>query len=81
MAGFQPAQPFHCGLEFLFGRQGNRTGVAAFKADFTAWQAAKWVRYNWLPGFRIPFKDIVWAEVEAMEIPAAELSVNGGKPW
>jgi hypothetical protein len=31
-------------------------------------------------GFRIPFKDVVRAEVEALEILNAGFVINGGKP-
>ncbi len=74
------AQLFQGGLKLAFGRQGNGAGIAAFEADFAAGEAAKWMRYDRPAGLGIPFKDVVRAEVETLEVGAAGVRVNGGKP-
>jgi hypothetical protein len=38
------------------------------------------MRHKGPAGFGIPFKDVVRAEVKAIQIRAAGISVNGGKP-
>jgi hypothetical protein len=75
-----PTQFLEGGVEFAFGGQGNGAGVAAFQADFAAGETAKGMRHEWPAGFGVPFKDIVRAEVEALQVRAAEVRVNGGKP-
>ena len=75
-----PPQFLEGGLEFAFGGQGNGAGVAAFQADFAAGETAKGMRHEWSAGFAVPFKDVVRAEVEALQVRAAEVRVNGGKP-
>ena len=75
-----PAQLFQRELNLALGGQGKGAGVAAFQADFAAGEAAKGMRHNRLAGFGVPFKDVVGAEVEALQVCTAKIRVNGGKP-
>ena len=76
----RPTQFFQRDLNLAFGGQGNGAGVAAFEADFAAGEAAKWMRHDRPAGFAVPFKDVMRAEVEALEVRAAGVRVNRGKP-
>lgn len=74
------AQPFPRKLNLALGGQGNSAGGAAFDADFTAREAAKWMRHDGITRPGVPFKDIVRTEIEALKVRAAGVVVNGGKP-
>jgi hypothetical protein len=67
-------------MEFVWSGERNGTGVTTLQADFAAGEAAQGVGHARLPGFPIPFKDVVRAEVEALEILNAGFVINGGKP-
>jgi hypothetical protein len=77
---YRRAQLFQADLKFMFGRQGNSASVAAFEADFAAGETAKWMRHGRPAGFGVPFKDVVRAEVEALEVRTARFRVNRRKP-
>lgn len=80
MATSGPTELFQRELEFFFGGQGDRAGDATFQADFTPRQASKWMCHDGLARFGVPLKNIVRAEIEALEILPAEIGVNGRKP-
>ena len=64
----------------MFSGQGNGAGGAAFNANLAARQAAKWMCYKRLPGFVVPFKNVVRAEVEALKVGQAHVRVNPREP-
>ena len=74
------AQLFQCNLKLAFGRQGNGAEGATFKADLAAGEAAKRMGHERPAGFGIPFKDVVRAEVKALEVRATGIRINRGKP-
>ena len=67
-------------MEFVFGGQGNGTIIAAVEADLAAGQAAQGMRHHGPAGFWVPFKDVVRAKVEALQILAAGVVIDAGKP-
>jgi len=77
---FHPTQLFQSNLKLAFSRQGDSAGGAAIQADLAAGEAAKRVRHERPAGFGVPFKDVVRAEVEALEVRAADVRINRGKP-
>jgi hypothetical protein len=67
-------------VEFIWSGEGDGSGVATLQADFAAWKASQGVGHEGPAGFRIPFKHVVRAKVEALEILNAGFVINGGKP-
>jgi hypothetical protein len=68
-------------LKLKLCRQGNGAGAAHFQAHVAARETAKGMRHNRPPGFEIPIEDVVRTEIEALEVGAAGVGVNAGKPW
>jgi hypothetical protein len=73
-------QLFQSELKFFFGGQRDGARLATFQADFAPGETAKWMRHDRLARFGVPLKNVMRAEVEALEILAAEIGVNGRKP-
>jgi hypothetical protein len=67
-------------LELAFGGQGKGAGIAALEADFATRKAARGMGHERSAGFRVPFKDVVRAEVEALEVREADVVIDAGKP-
>jgi hypothetical protein len=74
------AKPSQRDLDLVFAWQGNGPSVANLEADFTAWQAAKWVSHDGPARLGVPLEDVVRAEVQALQICAAGVGVNRGEP-
>ena len=78
---FSSTKLVQCDLQFVLGREGYRAGVTTVEAYFAAGEATKRVRHDGLSGLGVPFKDIVRAEVEALQVCATRVRVDGREPW
>jgi hypothetical protein len=77
---FCPTHFFHQELKLQFGGQGDRGGIASLNTDLAAGEAAEGMGNERLSGFRVPLKDVLRTEIEALKIRAAEIGVNSRKP-
>ena len=64
----------------MLGWQRNGSGSAAFHADLATGKTTQWVGHNGPSGLNVPLKNVVRAEVEALQIRAAGAGVNDGEP-
>ena len=77
----RPPQTLEVNLKLAFSRQGNGAGGAAFQAYLAAGKAAQRMRHDRTARLSIPFKDIMRAEVKALDVGATSVTINRGKPW
>jgi hypothetical protein len=80
MLVFRAPQILEVSLKLALSGQGNGTGGAAFQAYLPTGKAPQRMRHNRLARLRIPFKDIVRAEVKALQVRTTGVTINRGKP-
>jgi hypothetical protein len=77
----RPTQIFEVNLKLAFSGQGNGAGGATFQANLAAGKAAQRMRHDRLARVRVPCKDVVRAEVKALQVGTTGVTVDRGKPW